>query len=106
MSNDEKYEKYQLSAERFTYELYDADWRYRFDNYSWDYHLTSKDIAKVFVGWCDASRLLVRPRCGEYAIMCEIDGEKFWFHHLSPMLESILEEVEKQNNQQQTGEVK
>ena len=91
-----KYEMYQLSAERFTYELYDADWRYRFDNYSWDNHPTSKDIAKAFVGWCDAGRLLVRPRSGEYAIMCEIDGEKFWFHHLPYMLESIIEKVEKQ----------
>ena len=95
MSIAEKYEKYQLSAERFTYELYDSGWRFAFENYSWDLPVTAKDIAKAFVGWCDAGRLLVRPRSGEYAIMCEIDGEKFWFHHLPYMLESILEEVEK-----------
>lgn len=87
-------EKYQLSAERFMWPLYDSGWRERFGH--WQEPVTAKEIADAFVGWCDAGRLLVRPRSGEYAIMCEIDGEKFWFHHLPYMLESILEEVKKQ----------
>lgn len=42
-------------------------------------------IAKAIeraVGYCDANRLLVRPKDRMIAIMCEDDdGEKFWFHH-------------------------
>ncbi len=97
-------EKYQLSAERFTWELYDANWRDRFGH--WQTAVSAQEIANVFVGWCYAARLLVRPRVDEYAIMCEINGEKFWFHHLPYMLESILEEVEKQTNNNKQEESK
>ena len=63
--------------------------------------VSAQEIANVFVGCCHASRLLVRPPCGEYAIMCEIDGEKFWFHHLPQVLDWVIEEVKKQTNNKQ-----
>ena len=93
------YEKYQLSAERFTWELYDANWRERFGH--WQEPVQPNEIAAAFVGWCHASRLLVRPRIDERAIMCEIDGEKFWFHHLPYVLDRVIEEVKKQTNNKQ-----
>lgn len=91
MTSMEIAEKYQLSAERFTWELYDAGWRERFGH--WEKPVSWRDIANAFVGWCDASRLLVRPRCGQYAIMCEVDGEKFWFHHLPYLVDMVIGEL-------------
>jgi len=37
-------------------------------------------VKKYGIGYCDASELFCRPRPGYYAIMCERDGERFWFH--------------------------
>ena len=46
-------------------------------------------IAAKF-GYCDASRLLVRPKSGMLALMVEYeDGAKEWYHILPRMLESI-----------------
>lgn len=46
------------------------------------------------VGYCDASRLLVRPRSGMLALMVEYDnGEKEWYHIMPRMLESICKRL-------------
>lgn len=91
-----KIENLEKSPEAFIYELYDAGWRYRFDLPDGTWSVSASLIAKYLVGWCDASRLAVRPRTDEFAFMCEIDGERFWFHHLPYMFESIAEELARQ----------
>lgn len=42
-----------------------------------------KVLAPRTIGWCDPSRLAVRPKAEGVALMCEDDaGAKFWFHAL------------------------
>lgn len=61
----------ELSPELFIYELYDSSGPL----------LDPNDVARMAVGYCDASRLQVRPRNNLMALMCEDpDGNKFWFH--------------------------
>ena len=72
-----------ISAERFSYELYEPNFwqRLGFEFTTDDDIVIAKAIERA-VGYCDASRLLVRPKDRMIAIMCEDDdGEKFWFHH-------------------------
>lgn len=73
----------ELSAERFTYELWGSDfWNMLGLDYG-DSMEFDKLIAKVKeygIGWCESSRLNIRPRENSIAVMCERDGEKFWFH--------------------------
>lgn len=72
-----------ISAERFSYELYEpCFWlRLGFEFTTDDDIVIAKAIGRA-VGYCDANRLLVRPKDRMIAIMCEDDdGEKFWFHH-------------------------
>ena len=71
----------ELSPELFLWELYDANGMYAL----------SEDlyIAKS-VGYCDASRLKVRPRYGMIALMIEFeDGTKHWFHGTEHTLKSV-----------------
>jgi len=86
-------EDLEKDPEAFIWELYDAGWRQRFDLPYGTWSVPASLIAKHLVGWCDASRLAVRPRTNEFAFMCEIDGERFWFHHLPVMFESIAKEL-------------
>ena len=92
-----KFEDLEKNPEAFIYELYDANWRQRFDLPSWQFSVPASIIAAHLVGWCDASRLAVRPRRDEYALMCEVDGERFWFHHLTSMVVSIADALEEKN---------
>ena len=72
-----------ISAERFSYELYEPNFwqRLGFEFITDDDIVIVKAIESA-VGYCDANRLLVRPKDRMIAIMCEDDdGEKFWFHH-------------------------
>ena len=72
-----------ISAERFSYELYEPNFwqRLGFEFITDDDIVIAKAIERA-VGYCDANRLLVRPKDGMIAIMCEDDdSEKFWFHH-------------------------
>lgn len=68
----------ELNPELFTYDNYDWAWWDAFDLGPMDNH--KKAIKKHCVGYCDGSRLSVRPKSGMYAIMCEVDGRRFWFH--------------------------
>jgi hypothetical protein len=46
------------------------------------------------IGYCDASRLLVRPRSGMLALMVEYeDGAKEWYHITPRMLKPIRERL-------------
>lgn len=49
-----------------------------------------RSLNKYAVGYCKASRMNIRPREGWYAIMCERDGEKFWFHIADKTLDALL----------------
>lgn len=71
----------ELNPELFLYELY---------NMNGVYGLSDALHIAVKFGYCDASRLLVRPRSGMLALMIEYeDGEKEWYHITPRMLESI-----------------
>ena len=70
----------ELDPELFIYELYDSSGPM----------MDTWDIAKYCIGWCDASRLQVRPRSDMIAIMLELpDGERIWFHWEPKALKAI-----------------
>lgn len=70
-----------IDPELFIYEYYSADGLAFLDG---------NEIAKYAIGYCDASRLHVRPRSGLLALMVELpDGEKMWFHIEPKMLEIL-----------------
>ena len=71
----------EISPERFLYELYDAEGQWGLDD--------ALHVATEF-GYCDASRLLVRPKSGEFALMVTWpDGASHWFHIMPTQLELI-----------------
>ena len=71
----------QIDPEKFLYEYYSCN--------ALDF-LDNNEIARNAVGWCDASRLLVRPRRDLFALMLEMpDDEKIWFHIDQKMLSLI-----------------
>ena len=51
----------------------------------------ARKIADVAIGYCDASRLFARPRRNEYALMCEDEDGKFWFHVDKSFFDKLLE---------------
>lgn len=54
------------------------------------WHLDDALYAAISFGCCDASRLLVRPKAGEYALMVTWgNGSRYWFHVTSRMLQQI-----------------
>lgn len=62
----------EIDPELFLYELYDAEGLS---------YLDPHDLAVCSIGYCDAGRLLVRPKSGECALMVELpDHDKIWFH--------------------------
>lgn len=72
----------EIDPERFIYQNYEPDYWTRL---GMCFSCGCLDVAKkakaCALGWCDASRLSVRPRPGCIAVMCEDeDGEPFWFH--------------------------
>lgn len=77
-----------ISPEKFLFEKYGLRCGYSTpDVFKWtaDEERKLVGISKLqpdvkLVGWCDASRLPVRPRTEGYAVMVEIDGEEIWFH--------------------------
>ena len=71
----------EISPELFLWELYNVNGVQELD--------VALHIAVKF-GYCDASRLLVRPRSGMIALMVEYeDGAKEWYHITPKMLELI-----------------
>lgn len=50
-----------------------------------------RHLNKYAIGWCDGSRLTVRPRPETCGIMCETtDGVRFWFHIQRKTLDRLL----------------
>lgn len=71
----------EISPELFLWELYNVNGVQELD--------AALHIAVKF-GYCDASRLFVRPRSGMLALMVEYeDGAKEWYHITPKMLELI-----------------
>ena len=71
----------EINPELFLLELYDTYMLHAFD--SWE-------LATYAVGYCDASRLYVRPKAGEVALMCELpNGNKMWCHINKKMLDGL-----------------
>ena len=75
----------EISPELFLWELYNVNGVYELD--------VALHIAVKF-GYCDASRLLVRPKSGMLALMVEYeDGAKEWYHITPRMLKLIRERL-------------
>lgn len=77
----------ELDPELFSWELYNMNGVWELDDAFY--------VAASF-GYCDALRLAVRPRTGQYALMVEWpNGEKCWFHICGKMLEQIKRRIAK-----------
>ena len=76
----------ELSPELFIWELYDNSALGMLD---------TDTLAEAAYGWCDASRLPVRPRKDLLALMIEYpDGERCWFH-IDPKMKDLIEKRKK-----------
>ena len=85
----------EISPELFLYELYNANGVYELD--------VALHIAVKF-GYCDASRLLVRPKSGMLALMVEYeDGAKEWYHITPSLLETIRDRLAMKEAQSEYG---
>lgn len=75
----------EISPELFLWELYNINGVQELD--------VALHIAVRF-GYCDASRLLVRPKSGMLALMVEYeDGAKEWYHITPRMLNIIKDRI-------------
>ena len=83
-----------FSAERFTFELWASDfWNMLGLSYADAMEIdTLVQAVKTYaIGYCDSPRLKMRPKDEEYvAVMCEREGEKFWFHVFKDDIADIL----------------
>jgi len=86
----------EIDPELFTYELYEMNFGDRLGLYHrmypevFEFGNFIKVLAPRVVGWCDPSRLAVRPKTEGVALMCEDEGgERFWFHTLSKTAEAL-----------------
>ena len=86
----------ELSPEVFLWELYNP-------NGLWELN-DAQCMRDSSFGWCDASRLRVRPKSGEIALMIEFyDGTKFWCHADERILDSIRFRIERESKKE--GEI-
>lgn len=86
----------EIDPELFTYELYEMNFGDRLGLYHhmypevFEFENFIKILAPRVVGWCDPSRLYVRPKTEGVALMCEDEGgERFWFHALDKTAEAL-----------------
>lgn len=77
----------ELSPEAFLFELYNPNGLWELSD--------ALCMEESSFGWCDASRLLVRPKDGEIALMIEFyNGTKFWCHADETIIKSIKDRIE------------
>jgi hypothetical protein len=73
----------EMNSECFTYENYESNWWSLFE-LDFPSSLETKNIKNIVdsyaIGYCDSSRVRVRPKIDTYAVMFEKDGLRFWFH--------------------------
>lgn len=80
----------EISPELFLWELYNPNGMYELDD--------AMSMNESSFGWCDASRLKVRPKSGEIALMVEwYDGTKYWCHADKRILDSIRYRIARMN---------
>lgn len=85
----------ELNPELFNWETYEYDFGHRLDCYwnaypeifQFDYFI--KQLKKYAIGWCDATRVVVRPKDKGIAVMCEDEDGKFWFHVFDKTAEAL-----------------
>ena len=85
----------ELNPELFNWDSYECDFGHRLDCYwnaypeifQFDHFITQ--LKKCAIGWCDASRVPVRPKGDGIAVMCEDEDGKFWFHVLDKTAEAL-----------------
>lgn len=73
----------EMNAECFIYENYEPNWWSALDlsfEEALEYRNIRRKIKKYAVGYCESSRIRLRPKEDSYSIMIEKDGERFWFH--------------------------
>lgn len=73
----------ELNSELFIYENYEPDWWTALDLSFCDAVDVSNVLRKVneyAIGYCDSSRVRLRPKDDCFAVMFEKNGRKFWFH--------------------------
>lgn len=84
----------ELNPELFIWELWEPGFWDSLDltyTESMDIDNLVEAIKKYGVGYCNSTRLQVRPKDENYlAVMCEKDGRKFWFHVFKDDLLEIL----------------
>lgn len=84
-----------LPASKFTYDLWDAGALYligcenRFDNI----RVNREKIREATVGFCEADRLSVRPKPGQYAVMLWDGYEHFWTHLMASEMQVCFPEL-------------
>ena len=85
----------EIDPELFLWELYESDYGGRMDlNFrdSTDIYVMDREIRKRAIGFCQGSRLPVRPKSDMYGLMLEDDEhEKFWFHYPRCCLDRIMD---------------
>lgn len=72
-----------LNSECYIWENYESNWWSLLDiDYvnSMEVDAIKRCISEYAVGYCDGSRLTIRPNSNSYAMMFEKDGNRFWFH--------------------------
>lgn len=72
-----------LNSECFIYENYESNWWSLLDlDYSDAMEISNvmRCVEKYAVGYCESSKVRLRPKFDSYAVMFEKDGERFWFH--------------------------
>lgn len=88
----------EINPERFTWDCYEVDYGGRLGldyRQSVDMKTMEREIKKRAIGYCDGSRLYVRPKSDMYGLMLEDDeGEKFWFHYPKTCLDYIMDGID------------
>lgn len=75
----------ELSPDEFTWERYESNYGSRLNldfRSSINNVVMAREIRDRCLGYCDGSKLRIRPKSDMVAIMLEDDEfEKFWFHY-------------------------
>ena len=87
-----------LNPELFTWDNYEYDYGARLGldfRESTEMRIMEREIKKRGIGYCDGSRLSVRPKNDMYGLMLEDDEhEKFWFHFPKSCLDNIMSGID------------
>ena len=72
-----------LDPKKFNYKNHESDWWTTF-NLSYTESIETekliKAINKYAIGYCDGSKLEIKPKSNSYAVMFNVEGYEFWFH--------------------------